>query len=135
MARENKMERQVREHLTTHLEPNEALRHFTWGSRNSTSAIWLIFGVIGALIARQTQSGFFLGLTDRRLILVKVKGETPTGQVHSIPLTDVKGMKYSRGLYSGALNIYLIADKLEVHFDSRPWYPRAQEMAKLMPLQ
>ncbi len=134
MARESKREQQAREIITAHLEPGETLNHFTWGGTNSTSAAWMLFGVIGALIARSGQKSYFVGLTDRRIMLLSAKGLKPTGEIHSIPLSDIKGLKYSRGLYSGALNIHLIADQLDVYVDSRPWYPRAQQMAKLLPL-
>ena len=134
MARESKKERQAREIIAAQLQPGETLRHFTWGGTNSTTAVWMLFGALGALIARGSQQGYFIGLTDQRLILVSAKGFKPTGEAHSIPLGDITGMKYNRGMYSGSLNIHLPADKIEIHFDSRPWYPLAQEMAKIMPL-
>jgi hypothetical protein len=134
MARESKKEQQVREIITAHLQPGESLQNFTWGVTSSSTAIWFLFGTLGALIARRNQQGYFVGITDRRVILASTKGMQPTGEVHSIPLEDIRGLKYTRGLYSGALNIHLTADKIEIHFDSRPWYPRAQEIAKLRPL-
>lgn len=134
MARENKMERQIRETLETHLKSGETLQHFTWGSTKSASATYFLFGVIGAALAKRGQTGYFVGLTDRRLLLVEEKGKTPTGSVQSIPLADIKGMQYKRGLYSGGLNIHLTADKMTLNFDSRPWFPRAQQMAKMLPL-
>jgi hypothetical protein len=134
MARESKKETLAREIITQHLQPGETLQHFTWGGVGSSTALHMAFGLLGALIARNTQQSYFVGLTDRRLVLVKAKGFKPTSEAHSISLEDIKGMKYSRGLYSGVLKIQLVADKLEIHFDSRPWYPRAQAIAKLMPL-
>jgi len=134
MARESKNERQARELITSHLAPGETLNHFTWGGTNSASAAWMLFGVIGVLLARRGQKSYFVGLTDQRMILLSAKGLKPNGEIYSIPLSDIKGLKYSRGLYSGALNIHLIADQLDVYVDSRPWYPRAQQMAKLLPL-
>ena len=134
MARESKSERQARELITSQLAPGETLRHFTWGGTSSTSAAWLLFGVIGAILARRGQKSYFVGLTDQRIMLLSANGMKPTGEIHSIPLTDIKGLKYSRGLYSGALNIHLTADQFDVYVDSRPWYPRAQQMAKLLPL-
>ena len=134
MARESKAERQARELITPYLAPGETLQHFTWGGTSSTSAAWLLFGVIGALLARRGQKSYFVGLTDQRIILLSAKGLKSTGEISSIPLGDIKGLKYSRGLYSGALNIHLVADQLDVFVDSRPWYPRAQQMAKLLPL-
>jgi hypothetical protein len=134
MAQESKKEQQVREAIEVHLEPGETLRHFTWGGTKSTSAAWFLFGIIGAALAKRGQKSFFVGLTDRRLVLVEVQGQTPADEVQSIPLEDVKGLEYKRGLYSGSLNIHLSADKMALHFDSRPWFPRAQQMAKMLPL-
>lgn len=134
MARENKMERQIRETLESHLESGETLEHFTWGRTKSSTAAFLLFGAIGAAIARRNQEGFFIGLTDQRILLVAVKGKDPTGTVQSIPRTDIMGMEYKRGLYNGSLNIHLSADKIALNFDNRPWFPRAQQMAKLFPL-
>jgi len=134
MARESNAEREVRESLTTRLEPGETLREFTRGGTQSTSAVWFFFGAIGAAIARRNQMGYFIGLTNKRLILLEVKGKTLTGNVQAIPVTDIKGLHYSKGLYSGSLNIHLAADIMKLNFDSRPWFPRAQQMAKLMPL-
>ena len=134
MARENKIERQVREALESHLESGETLEQFTWGSTKSATAAFFLFGAIGAAIAKRNQEGYFIGLTNQRVMLVGVKGKNPTGAVQSIPRADVVGMEYKRGLYSGSLNIHLSADKISLNFDSRPWFPRAQEMAKLFPL-
>ena len=134
MARESKKEQQVREAIEVHLESDETLRHFTWGGTKSTSAAWFLFGAIGAALAKRGQKSFFVGLTDRRLILVEVQGQTPGDEVQSIPLEDINGLEYKRGLYSGTLNIHLSADKMALHFDSRPWFPRAQQMAKMLPL-
>ena len=134
MARESKAELEVHELITKHLAPNETLREYTWGAKNSTSVAFFFFGVIGAALAKRDQPGFFVGLTDKRIILVEVKGRTPTGNVYDVPLSDIKGFKYNRGPYSGTLNIHLTADTLQLNFDSKPWYPRAQNMSKIMPL-
>ena len=131
MARENKMERQIRETLESHLESGETLEQFTWGNTKSATAAFFLFGAIGAAIAKRNQEGYFIGLTDQRVLLVGVKGKNPTGTVQSIPRSEVVGMEYKRGLYSGSLNIHLSADKISLNFDSRPWFPRAQEMAKM----
>jgi hypothetical protein len=134
MARESKAEREVRELIAANLELSETLREFTRGATQSTSAAWFFFGAIGAAIARRNQLGYYVGLTNKRLILLEVKGKSPTGNVQSIPVADIKGLRYSKGLYSGSLNIHLTADTMKLNFDSRPWYPRAQQMAKLLPL-
>ena len=134
MARESKSETEVRQLITNHLAPNEALREFTWGAKNSTSVAIFFFGHLAAALAKYDQPGFFIGLTDKRLILVEVKGKIPTGPVHNISTADIKGISYKRGAYSGTLNIHLSADTLALNFDSRPWYPRAQNMSKIMPL-
>jgi len=133
MAKESKAEREVREALTAHLEPGETLREFSRGGKQSTSAAWFFFGAIGAAIARGSQPGYMIGLTDKRLILVDVKGAKPTGPIQCLPLSDIKSMKFKRGLYSGNLEIELAADKMKLSFDSRPWFPRAINMAKMMP--
>jgi len=134
MARESKSETEVRNSITNHLAPNEALREFTWGAKNSTSVAIFFFGHLAAALAKYDQPGFFIGLTEKRLILVEVKGKTPTGAVHNISTADIKGISYKRGAYSGTLNVHLSADTLALNFDSRPWYPRAQNMSKIMPL-
>lgn len=134
MAQESKKERQARAVIEAHLKPGETLRHFTWGGTKSTSAAWFLFGAIGAALTKRGQKTYFVGLTDHRLVLVEGKGQTTTGEVQSIPLEEVKGLKYKRGLYSGSLNIHLSADTMALHFDSRPWFPRAQQMAKMLPL-
>lgn len=135
MTRESKAELEVRQWIVNQLAPNEALREFTWGARNSTSIPYFLFGYLGAELARRDQPGFFIGLTDRRLILLEVKGKVPTGSIHHIPTADIKGISYRRGPYSGTLNIHLSADTLELNFDRKPWYPRAQNMSRLMPFQ
>jgi hypothetical protein len=134
MAHESKAEREVRESIAMHLAPAETLREFTWGAKNSTSVAFFFFGFLGAALAKRNQPGFFIGLTDKRVILVEVKGKTSTGDVHNISLSDIKGFRYNRGPYSGTLNIHLTADTLQLNFDSKPWYPRAQNMAQMMPL-
>lgn len=134
MARESKKEQQARAVIEAHLEPGEMLRQYTWGGAKSTSAAWFLFGALGAALSKRGQKTYFVGLTDRRLVLVEGKGQTATGETLGIPLEEVKGLKYKRGMYSGSLNIHLSADTMALHFDSRPWFPRAQQMAKLLPL-
>jgi len=134
MARESKVEIAVRESITKHLAPNEILREFTWGAKESGSMAFFFFGHLGAALANHDQPGFLIGLTDKRIILVEVRGKTPTGEVHNISLNDIKGFSYKRGPYSGTLNMHLTADTFQLNFDSRPWYPRAQNISKLMPL-
>lgn len=134
MARESVAEIQVRESIAGHMGPDETLREYTWGARDSSSVAYFFFGAIGAALARRDQPGFYIGLTDKRLILVEVRGKVPTGEVYSILTNDIKGLNYKRGPYSGTLNVHLSADALALHFDKKPWYPRAQNMAKIMPL-
>jgi len=134
MARESKAEAAVQESITSHLHPNETLQEYTWGARDSNSVAYFFFGAIGTALAKRDQLGYYIGLTDRRVILVKTKGNVPTGEVLSISTSDIKGISYKKGLSSGALSIHLSADTLILHFDNRPWYPRAQKMAKLLPL-
>lgn len=132
MARESKTEVAVRESITNHLAANERLREFTWGkTENSISAAYLLFGAL----AGQNQLGYFVGLTDKRLILIEVKGKTPTGEVYNIAMSDIKGLQYHRGSTNGKLNVHLSADILQLIFDKRPWWPRAKNMAQIMPLQ
>jgi hypothetical protein len=135
MARESKAEFDIRETITRHLSPGETLREFTWGAKNSNSVAFFFFGYIGAALARQDQPGYFIGLTDKRLILIETRGKTPTGGIYNIPVADIVGINYNRGPYSGTLNVHLTTDTLALNFDSRPWYPRAQNMAKLMPIK
>ena len=136
MARESKAEIKVRESITNQLTPNEKLREFTWGkTEGSISAAYFLFGALGAALAGQNQPGFFIGLTDKRLILMEVKGKTPTGEVHNISISDIKGLQYHRGVTAGNLSVHLSADILQLIFDAKPWWPRAKNMAKFMPLQ
>ena len=134
MARESKVEVAVRESITSHLAPEETLREFTWGAKDSNSVAYFFFGYLGTALASRDQFGYYIGLTDKRIILVKTKGSTPTGETYSISTSDIKGISYKKGLSSGTLSIHLSADALTLHFDKRPWYPRAQKMSKLMPL-
>jgi Bacterial PH domain len=134
MARESKAELEICEVITKCLLPDEILREYTWGVKDSSSMARFLFGAIGAALARQDQPGFYIGLTNKRVILVEVKGRTTTGDVYSIPLGDIKGLHYNRGAYTGTLDIHLTADKFQLNFDSKPWYPRAQNMSKLMPI-
>lgn len=134
MARESKAELEICEVVTKHLLPEEILREYTWGVKDSSSMAHFLFGAIGAALARRDQPGFFVGLTNKRIILVEVKGRSATGEVYSIPLADIKGLHYNRGASTGTLDIHLTADKLQLNFDSKPWYPRAQNMSKLMPI-
>jgi hypothetical protein len=135
MARESKAEVEVRESITKYLKPNETLCEFSWGTKEeSLSAIYFLFGAIGAALARSDQTSFFIGLTDKRLILVEVKGKTPTGEVYSIATTDIRGLLYRSAGYTGNLNVHLTADILKLVFDRRPWWARAKNMAKMLPL-
>jgi hypothetical protein len=136
MARESKNEIKVREAITSYLAPNETLHEFSWGTKEgSMSAAYFLFGIIGAALAGNNQLGYFVGLTDKRLILVEVKGQTQTGEVHSISVSDIKGLKYGSSGSAGNLKVHLSADVLQLIFDKRPWWGRAKNMAKLMPLQ
>jgi len=136
MARESKVEIEVRESITSHLAPDETLREFTWGTtEGSISAAYFLFGALGAALTGQNRPGFFIGLTDKRLILMEVKGKAPTGEVHSISISDIKGLQYRSSGTTGNLNVHLSADILQLIFDKRPWWPRAKNMAKIMPLQ
>ncbi len=134
MARESKAELEICEVVTKHLRPDEILREYTWGIKDFSAAARFLFGAIGAALARRDQPGFYVGLTNKRIILVEVKGRSATGEVYSIPLSDIKGLHYKRGASTGTLDIHLTADTLQLSFDSKPWYPRAQNMSKLMPL-
>lgn len=132
MARESVDEIAVRESLTGYLAPNESLREFSLGkTENSISASYLMFGTL----AGQNQPGYFVGLTNNRLVLMEVKGKTPTGEVHSIAIGDIKGLQYRSSGTTGNLYVHLSADILQLLFDKRPWWPRAKNMAKIMPLQ
>lgn len=134
MARESKAEIEVRESITKYLTPNETLCEFSWGTREeSLSAIYFLFGAIGAALAG-SQIGYFVGLTDKRLILVEVKRKMPTGAVYNIAVSDIKGLQYRSSGTAGNLNVHLSADTLKLIFDRRPWWSRAKNMAKIMPL-
>jgi hypothetical protein len=135
MSRESKVEIEVRETIANCLGPNEILREYTWGSKEgSMSSAYFLFGALGAALMGQNQSGFFVGLTDKRLMLLVVNGRVPTGEVHSILLGDIKGLQYRSSGTAGFLNVHLSADVLRLIFDKRPWWGRAKNMAKLMPL-
>lgn len=136
MARESKDEIKVRELITSHLAPNETLREFSWGTtERSITAAYFLFGALGAALAGQGQRGYFVGLTDKRLVLVEVKGKTPTGEVHNVSISDIKGLEYRSSGATGNLHVHLSADTLQIIFDKRPWWSRAKNMAKIMPLQ
>lgn len=136
MARESKTEIEVRDAIARHLLPNETLREFSRGTtEGSISAAYFLFGALGAALTGQNQLGFFVGLTDKRLILIEVKGKTPTGEVHSILTSDIKGLQYRSSGTTGNLNVHLSADILKLVFDKRPWWPRAKNMAIFLPLQ
>jgi hypothetical protein len=136
MARESKVETGVRESISNRLAPNETLREYTWGTtEGSISAAYFLFGAFGAALSGQDQPSFFIGLTDKRLILIEVRGKMPTGEVHSISIGDIKGLQYRSSGTTGNLSVHLSADILRLIFDKRPWWPRAKNMAKLMPLQ
>ena len=108
MARESKTEIEVHDAIARHLAPGETLREFTWGATEaSISAAYFLFGALGAALTGQNQPGFFIGLTDKRLILMEVKGKTPTGEVHSISTSDIKGLQYRSGGTTGNLNYYI----------------------------
>ena len=132
MARESKDEVEIREEITRHLTPGETLSEFSWGrTENSISASYLMFGAL----AGKNQPGYFVGLTNNRLILIEVKGKIPTGEVHSITTRDIKGLQYRSSGTTGNLYVHLSADILQLMFDKRPWWPRAKSMAKILPLQ
>lgn len=136
MARESKVEIEVHDAISRHLAPGETLREFTWEKTEaSISAAYFLFGALGAALTGQNEPGFFIGLTDKRLILMEVKGKTPTGEVHSISTSDIKGLQYRSGGTTGNLNVHLSADILKLTFDKRPWWPRAKAMAAILPLQ
>jgi|GEM_PF-4849913 len=135
MARESKLESDIRQSITRYLTPGEMLHEFSWGTTEgsiSAAAFW--FGSLGAALAGQNDPSFLVGLTNRRLLLIEVKGRTPTGQVHSISTSDIKGLKYRSSGTTGNLNVHLSADILCLIFAKRPWWGRAKKMAKMMPL-
>lgn len=136
MARESKAETGVRESITKYLNANETLCEYSWGTKEeSLSVIYFLFGALGAAFDRGNQTSFFVGLTDKRLILVEVKRKMPTGAVYNIAISDIKGLQYRSSGTTGNLNIHLSADILKLMFDRRPWWSRAKNMAKIMPLQ
>ena len=136
MARESKIEIEVRDAIARHLLPNETLREFSWGmTEGSISAASFWFGALGAALTGRNEPGYFVGLTDRRLILLEVKGNTPTGEVLGISIGDIKGLQYRSSGTTGNLTVHLSHDKLQLVFDKRPWWPRAKNMAQIMPLQ
>lgn len=136
MARESKVEIEVRESIARHLAPGETLHEFTRGTtEGSISAAYFLFGALGAALTGRNEPGYFIGLTDKRLILIEVKGKTPTGEVHSISTSDIKGLQYRSSGTTGNLNVHLSADTLKLVFDKRPWWPRAKNMATFLPLQ
>ena len=57
MARESKAEVAVRESITNLLSPDETLREYTWGARDSNSVAYFFFGAIGAAVASRDQLG------------------------------------------------------------------------------
>ena len=136
MAGESKAEREVRKSIMTYLAPDETLREFTRVETKSLSiSVAYFFSlIIGEILAQRYQTGYFVGLTDKRLILVEFKGKTPTGNVQSIPLSDIKGLLYNRGLVVGNLEIHRTTETIKFDFEVSPWYQRAINMAKLLPL-
>jgi hypothetical protein len=136
MARESKTEIEVRDAIARHLLPNETLREFSRGTtEGSISAAYFLLGALGAALTGRNEPGYFIGLTDRRLILLEVKGNTPTGEVLGISISDIKGLQYRSSGTTGNLNVHLSHDTLQLVFDKRPWWPRAKNMAQIMPLQ
>lgn len=67
----------VRENIQAHLQADEQLRHFAYGVKQPP--IWLIalgflFGIIpGVIIVATGTKEFYVALTDRRLLLLRVK--------------------------------------------------------------
>ena len=81
--------------FTPHLEPGEQLRHVAYGVKQPhILLIALSGGIITALLTKE----YVIGLTDRRLIVLRFKGKNVQVQeVMDYPLSSLPPVKTSTG--------------------------------------
>jgi hypothetical protein len=138
MKTENLVEKSTREQLERHLNAGETLQEFARGGNKGVSEIALSLGCLlgilpGILLIIFSKIGnkeFLIGLTDQRII-TQAEGSS---DVTSLPLSELRGLKFRPGAYNGTLDIQHSDGRIEsYYFTVAFWSRHAMEMAKLAP--
>ncbi|MDY7075794.1 MAG: hypothetical protein SXV54_02610 [Chloroflexota bacterium] len=134
--RETSEERRIREKLGGLLEANESLIVYTKGYIGpGGTGIAVTFGLIGEAVASLLRQWYYVGLTEKRLLLVP---EDQQNKATSYALGDVLSLTYARkgGWISsttvpGILRIKLRDEALEIKAKGKKWWRYAEEMASI----
>ena len=110
VEKESNKEREAQQALKARLDTNEEL--LTYTRVNMT-----------ALIARR----HYVGLTNKRLILIRIKGGKPSDQVFSIGREFFESLGWTTGLWP-RLRIMLPKDKLDLSVSGKVWKKRGKEL-------
>ena len=126
----------ARKSIEPHINLNETVIEYAIGRTKEALTLELLAGILGLPAGHL----FLIVLTDKRVILAEIQkkklvGPHDLGSVESIQLSEVQGMEYKRGPAAGILIIHHSAGPLEFRFGTRPWFPKAIEMAKKHPIQ
>ncbi len=127
------LEKQALAVLAPTVPAGEALQMVTYGYVGPGHANAMIFfGAMGdAIINAPRRTWYYVGLTDRHLILLQVKNREPTGVQQVLSRGDVRQIAYSRGALEPKLVITLPAEVMELRFEGYGWRDRAQAMDKI----
>jgi hypothetical protein len=119
--------------LSPAVPAGEPLQMVTYGyvGPGRSGAIFL-FGALGdAIINAPRRKWYYVGLTDRHLILLQVKNEKPTGVQQVLARSDVQQLEYAGGVFGPRLVVTLAAEKMELKVESYTWQERAKVLDKI----
>ncbi|MCB0006932.1 MAG: hypothetical protein KDE04_10775 [Anaerolineales bacterium] len=118
--------------LASQVADNEQLRHWALVYVGPGGVgLLAVFGLLGELIASASRSWFYVGLTDRRLLLIDKR----SAEVSSFKLEEVNTLIFSRsgGWLSssvpGLLQVDLIDRTLELKAKQKQHWQSAKQMA------
>ncbi len=128
-----RLEKEALAVLAPAVPAGEAVQMVTYGYTGPGHAgAMLAFGALGdAIVNAPRRTWYYVGLTDRHLVLLQVKNQKPTGVQQVLGRGDVQQIAYSRGALEPKLVITLPVEVMELRFEGYGWRERAQALDKI----
>ncbi len=126
-------EKQATAMLSSAIPSGEALQMVTYGYLGpGRTGTMLAFGAMGdAIINAPRRKWYYVGLTNRHLILLQVKNKKTTGVQQVLSRSDVQQVAYSPGAFETKLVITLPAEVMELKVEGYGWRDRAKALGKM----
>jgi len=126
-----RQEAKARSLLAPLAPPGETIQAFTFGyvGPGRTGAI-LLFGALGdAVINARRRKWYYIGLTERHLLLIQVSNNKPTGVQQVLARNDVRGLEFQSGAFKEPkLMIRLPVEEMQIRVEQYGWRGRAKTL-------